>query len=135
MEIDLLLGLKGKIQKTVAHEDTAIHVRSGHVDALATPVMIGLMEEAAVAALDQRLPQGQHTVGIHVDVRHSAPTPVGMIVTAHAELIAREGRTLTFRVTAVDEKETVGEGTHQRAIIDLARFHQRVEAKGAAQRP
>jgi fluoroacetyl-CoA thioesterase len=132
MEIELPLGLRGQVQRTVALEDTALHVRSGQVSVFATPVMIGMMEEAAVKAVDHLLPAGHITVGIHVDVSHTKPTPQGMRVTAHAELLAREGAVLTFRVTAIDEKETVGEGTHKRAIIELARFQARVHAKAGS---
>jgi fluoroacetyl-CoA thioesterase len=132
MDTERPRGLTGKVQKTAAEEDTALHLRSGKVAVLATPVMIGQMEEAAVRAVDHLLPLGHHTVGIHVNVSHSASTPQGMSVTAHAELLKQEGRTLTFRVMATDEKETMGEGTHQRAIIDLARFQQRVQAKASS---
>jgi predicted thioesterase len=132
MEIELPLGLRGQVQRTVALEDTALHVRSGKVAVLATPVMIGMMEEASVKAVDHLLPAGHCTVGIHVDVSHSNPTPQGMRVTAHAELHSREGGTLTFRVTAIDEQETVGEGTHKRAIIDLARFQAGVQTKAGS---
>jgi predicted thioesterase len=125
-------GLKGQIQKTVEEQHTATHIGSGKVPVLATPAMIGFMEWAATETVQPYLLEGFTTVGTHVDVRHLAPTPVGMKVTFQAELIRAEGRTLTFRVTALDEKEKVGEGTHQRTIIDVARFQSRVQAKVAA---
>ncbi len=96
---------------------------------LATPEMIRLMEKAAVAAVDHLLPDGYRTVGVEVNVRHLAATPVGMRVRAQAELTAVEGRKLTFRVEAFDEVERIGEGEHKRAIIDVERFRERVEAK------
>jgi fluoroacetyl-CoA thioesterase len=96
---------------------------------LATPEMIRLMEGAAVRAVDPLLPEGYSTVGIHVDVKHLAATPQGMRVRVRAELQEVDGRKLTFRVEAFDEVEQVGEGIHQRMIVDLAKFRQRVEAK------
>ncbi len=129
MDFQLQPGIKHQIERTVTDEYTATHVGSGKAAVLATPVMILFMETAAMEAVQDRLPPGHQTVGVHVDVRHIAPTPVGMKVTVTAELIQAEGRLLTFRVTAQDERETVGTGTHQRAIIDLARFQGRVQAK------
>ena len=122
-------GLVGQAQMVVREENTARHLGSGDVAVLATPEMIRLMERASVAAVDHLLPEGQRTVGVHVDVRHLAATPLGMRVTARAELVAVEGRRLTFRVEAFDEVEKVGEGQHQRVIIELGRFRERVEAK------
>jgi fluoroacetyl-CoA thioesterase len=84
---------------------------------------------AAVAAVDHLLPDGYRTVGVAVDVRHLAATPVGMRVHAQAELTAIEGRKLTFRMEALDEVERIGEGEHRRVIIDVGRFEERVEAK------
>jgi predicted thioesterase len=124
-------GLTGKLERIVGAADIATHIGSGTVQVLASPVMISLMEYAAVNAVEHLLPAGAQTVGIHVDVQHIAATPMGMKVVAQAELTKVEGRTLTFRVWAEDEKERVGEGTHVRAIIDVARFQQKVEAKKA----
>ena len=87
------------------------------------------MERAAVAAVDHLLPDGHRTVGVEVNVRHLAATPVGMRVRAQAELTAVEDRRLTFRVEADDEVEKIGEGEHRRVIIDVERFKERVEAK------
>jgi fluoroacetyl-CoA thioesterase len=120
-------GLTAELHRTVEEKDTATHI--GNVQVLASPVMIGLMEYAAAAAVEPALAEGTQTVGIHVDVKHIAATPVGMKVTAHAELTKVDGRILTFRVWADDEKERIGEGTHQRAIIDVAKFRQKVQAK------
>ena len=122
-------GLVGQAQMVVREENTARHLGSGDVAVLATPEMIRLMERASVAAVDHLLPEGQRTVGVRVDVRHLAATPLGMRVTARAELVAVEGRRLTFRVEAFDEVEKVGEGQHQRVIIELGKFRERVEAK------
>jgi len=126
---DIVPGLVGQLELVVAEENTARHLGSGNVSVFATPEMVRLMERASVAAVDHLLPPGQRTVGIHVDVRHLAATPVGMHVVARSELVAVEGRKLTFHVEVHDEVEKVGEGTHQRMIIDLDRFRARVERK------
>lgn len=126
---EIVPGLVGQSEMFVREENTARHLGSGNVAVLATPEMVRLMEKAAVAAVDHLLPDGYRTVGVEVDVRHLAATPVGMRVRAQAELAAVEGRKLTFRVEAFDEVERIGEGEHKRTIIDLERFKARVEAK------
>jgi len=125
----LVPGLIGESQTVVTEANTAKHLGSGNVDVFATPEMVRLMEQAGVAAVDHLLPQEQRTVGMALDVKHLAATPPGMTVTARAELIAVEGRRLTFRVEAFDEVEKVGEGTHQRYVIDVAGFQRRVAEK------
>lgn len=122
-------GLKGETRLVVAEEHTARHIGSGGVKVLATPQMILLMERASLAAVDPLLPEGYRTVGARLDVRHLAPTPIGFEVTATAELIEVEGRRLTFRVQAHDGVEVVGEGIHERAIIHLSKFGERVAQK------
>jgi predicted thioesterase len=122
-------GLKGTTEILVGTRDTAPHVGSGKVKVLATPVMVGLMEEAALNAVEGLLPAGHQTVGTRLDITHTAATPVGMRVTATAELTKVEGRKLTFHVSARDEKETIGEGTHERIVINVARFDQRAQDK------
>lgn len=124
-------GLKGSVEIVVNEEHTAPHVGSGRVRVLATPVMINLMEAAALRAVEGLLPAGHQTVGIHLDVTHVAATPVGMRVTAHAELLRVEKRTLWFGVHAADEKERIGEGSHERIVINLARFDGRMQEKMA----
>jgi fluoroacetyl-CoA thioesterase len=130
-------GLRGSARLIVAEEHTAQHLGSGGVQVLATPQMILLMEQASVAAVDHLLPEGYCTVGAHLDVRHLAPTPAGLEVRVAAELIEVEGRRMVFRVEAYEgpfdqEQEggsLVGEGTHQRAIIDVQRFSEQVAQK------
>lgn len=122
-------GLRGEARLVVREEDTAQHLGSGNVAVLATPRMIALMENVSVKAVDHLLPPGQATVGSEIRVRHLAATPQGMEVTVHSELVEVEGRRLTFKVEAFDEREKIGEGTHIRYIIDLDRFRKRVEAK------
>jgi fluoroacetyl-CoA thioesterase len=125
----LRAGLKGFAEITVAEQHTAPHIGSGHVKVLATPVLVTLMEAAALDAVDGLLPEGYQTVGTRIDVRHYAATPVGMRVTVSAEVIRVEGRTVTFRLIAQDEKERIGEGSHERVTINVARFDQRVREK------
>jgi predicted thioesterase len=127
----LVVGLKGRAALVVGAEHTAARVGSGGVAALATPVMVTLMEAAAVDALAGVLPDDRQSVGVRLAVEHHAATPVGMRVEAEAELVAVDGRTLTFRVTARDAVEPVGDGTHVRAVIETARFDQRLHHKSA----
>ena len=125
----LRAGLVGSYRIVVADEHTAPFVGSGKVRVLATPVMINLIEAAALACVEHLLPAGHQSLGIHLDVRHIAATPVGMRVNATAELVKIEGRTLTFRVEAHDERELIGDGTHQRVVVNVGRFDQRVQKK------
>ena len=129
MNTDIRPSLVGEVRVVVREGDTAKHLGSGNVSVLATPRMIALMEMAGVAAVDHLLPPGQATVGGEVHVRHLAPTPLGMEVVARSELMEVEGPRLTFRVEAFDEREKVGEGSHIRFIIDLAKFREKVEEK------
>ena len=122
-------GLKGQAELVVGEEHTAPRVGSGRVHVLATPVMINLIEAAALQAAENLLPPGHQSLGIRLDVRHFAATPVGMRVTATAELTKVEGRTLFFRVEAHDEKEPIGDGTHERVVVNVERFAKRVQRK------
>ena len=125
------IGLTGEARVQVTPEVTAQHMGSGTVPVFATPQMVLLIERAAVNALAPRLASGQQSVGTMVNVRHLAATPLDATVTARAELIAVDGRRLTFRVSAHDGTELIGSGTHERALIDLARFEAKVAAKAA----
>ena len=125
----LQVGLKGVYRIIVADEHTAPFVGSGKVRVLATPVMINLFEAAALACCEHLLAQGHQSLGIHLDVRHIAATPVGMKVDATAELVKIDGRTLTFRVEARDERELISDGLHERVVVDVGRFDARVQKK------
>ena len=122
-------GLTGTASLTVAAEHTAPRVGSGRIAVLATPVMINLIEAAALAAVEHLLPAGHQSLGIRLDVRHFAATPVGLRVTATAEVTAAEVRTIAFKVEARDEREPIGDGTHERVVVNVARFDQRVQRK------
>jgi fluoroacetyl-CoA thioesterase len=122
-------GLVGRAEIVGAPEHTAPRVGSGRIAVLATPVMINIIEAAALAAVEHLLPAGHQSLGIHLDVRHFAATPVGLRVTATAEVTAVEGRTISFRVEARDEREAIGDGRHQRVVVNVARFDERVQRK------
>ena len=122
-------GLQGRADLLVGEEHTAPRVGSGRVHVLATPVMINLIEAAALEAVEKLLPPGRQSLGTLLNVRHIAATPVGMRVTASAEVLAIEGRTIRFRVEARDERELIGDGTHERLVVNVAKFDQRVQRK------
>jgi fluoroacetyl-CoA thioesterase len=126
---EVKIGLKGRAGLRVEEEHTAPRIGSGLVRVLGTPVMINLMESAALDAAERFLPDGHQSLGLHLDVSHVAATPVGMRVDATAEVIAVKGRRITFRVEAHDQVELIGEGTHQRVVVEVARFDRRVQAK------
>jgi len=125
----ILPGLTGTAEIVVGTRDTAPHVGSGKIGVLATPIMVNLMEAAALQAVERFMPPGHQTVGTHLDVKHFAATPVGLRVVAYAELAKVEGRTLTFRIRAEDEREPIGEGFHERLIINVERFDVRMQKK------
>lgn len=120
-------GLKGEVSTVVVHENTAAAVGAGGVEVFGTPMMIALMEGAAWRAVASELEEGNVTVGTEVNVRHLAATPLGQQVRATAELIQVDGRRLLFRVEAYDEQKKIGEGQHERAIVNLERFLKRVQ--------
>ena len=126
---ELKPGLTGAAEIVVGTRDTAPHVGSGKIGVLATPIMVNLMEAAALQAVERLLPPGYQTVGTHLDVKHFAATPVGLRVRAEARLVKVDGRTLTFRIQAKDEREPIGEGDHERLIINVERFDQRMQRK------
>ena len=123
------IEIKASTEIVVGTRDTAHHVGSGRIKVLATPVMVMLLEEAALKTVEDSLPAGQQSVGTRLDISHIAATPVGMKVVAHAEVTKVEGRKVTFRAWAEDETELIGEGTHERIIVDLERFDKRVANK------
>ncbi|MDI9495775.1 MAG: thioesterase family protein [Bacillota bacterium] len=122
MELNLSIGLKYKEEKTVKMEDTAKIFGSGAAEVFATPMMIGLMEAASMNCVKDYLPEGHSTVGTLVNVKHISATRVGKKVWAEAELIEIDRRRLVFKVTAYDEDKQIGEGTHERFIIDEEKF-------------
>lgn len=128
-DFNLQKGLTGSARITVTEAQTAMAFGSGKVRVYGTPAMVGLMEKAAIEAVDHKLPQGYVSVGTKIDVKHTAPTPVGMHVTANAELLDTDGPKLKFRVEAYDGNEKIGEGLHDRFIIRLEDLNKRAETK------
>jgi fluoroacetyl-CoA thioesterase len=124
----LLPGLTGAAETVVVHENTAAAVGAGGVEVFGTPMMIALMENAAWKAVAEQLDPGYVTVGTVVNIRHLAATPLGQKVRASAELTEVDGRRLVFHVTAYDEKQKIGEGQHERFIVHLERFLDRMNA-------
>ena len=123
------LGIKGRQETTVTSANVATNVGSGRVEVFATPMMIALMEKAAILSVDPYLEKGQSTVGTRIDVSHDAATPVGMRVWAETEVIAIDRRKITFSVKAHDECGPIGEGTHERFIIDVEKFQEKARGK------
>lgn len=122
-------GIKNKIEITVSEKDTAKAFGSGELLVLATPRMIALMEECAYKSLTPCLEIGSGTVGTKMDVSHLSATPVGMQVYAETEVIAVDGRKITFSVKAYDECGVIGEGTHERFIVYNEKFTEKTYAK------
>ena len=125
----ITVGLKGRAESVVTEHNTAAAVGSGLVPVFATPFMIAIMENAAVNALLPHLAKDEGSVGTHLDVSHDAATPIGMKVWAEAEVLAVEGKKITFAVTAFDEAGSIGKGTHERFIIKPERFLAKTQAK------
>lgn len=123
------VGIKGEVSTTVTADKTARHLGSGGINVFATPAMVALMEGAAVAAIDHLLAEGQSSVGVSLEIRHMAATPLNSKVRAEAEVTEVDGRRIAFSVKAWDEFEMIGEGTHTRFVIDLDRFLKRLEEK------
>ena len=118
------IGMTYTVAKTMTADMTAKAVGSGGLEVFGTPYMMGLMECAAMWCVQKELPEGKGTVGVEIASSHLAPTPVGMKVTATAEVtdVSANGKMITFKVTASDAEGLIGEGTHTRAVIDNARF-------------
>ena len=125
------LGARGRFELVVGADHLANRFKDAMLPAvLATPVMIMVMENAALNALKPYLAPGQSAVGTHVDVAHLAATPVGRRITGEAEVTRVDGRHIEFEVRAFDGTEPIGAGKHRRAVIELARFNERLQAKG-----
>lgn len=126
--MSISVGAVGTASAVVTPENTAAAVGSGSLPVFATPYMIALMENAACNAIADGLEEGQSSVGTKLDVSHDAATPVGMHVTAKAELVEVDRR-LVFRVTAEDDAGPIGQGTHERFLIMADKFLAKAEAK------
>ncbi len=124
-------GMKYTAETVVNEENTAAKAGSGALRVFGTPYMVALMENAALTLMASVLPEGKGSVGTALNITHSAPTPVGMKVWAEAEVtgISANGKIVDFKVTARDETGLIGEGTHQRAVIDNERFMEKANRK------
>ena len=120
--MEVTVGMTGSASTLVERADTAYEVGSGSLLVYATPCMVALMEGAACEAIAEAIPEDKTTVGIEINIQHVSATPVGLEVTATAEVTAIDGNVLTFRVTASDEAGEIGIGTHKRAIVSTKRF-------------
>ena len=120
--MDITVGMKGTAEALVERQDTAKEVGSGSLLVYATPCMVALMEGAACNALEEAMPEEKTSVGIAMDIQHTAATPVGLEVRAEAEVTEVSGKIITFSVTAYDEKGPIGQGVHKRCIVDSQRF-------------
>ena len=123
------LGMKGIAETVAEKEDTALEVGSGSLLVYATPCMVALMEGAACEAISDGLDEGETSVGIELNIQHTAATPVGMEVRAEAEVTAVDGKIITFELRAFDEAGEIGKGTHKRAVINAQRFLDKTYAK------
>jgi fluoroacetyl-CoA thioesterase len=126
---NLKTGLAGESQVKVSEENTALKYGSGTINVFATPAMIGLMEKASIEAVEKLLPEGFATVGTKIEVKHIAATPIGMNITAKAELLEIDNKKLKFSIEAYDDADKIGEGIHYRYIINLGDFMKKNEIK------
>ncbi len=129
LEVIMEIGIKGKKERVIPYEQTAEYISSGLLPVFATPCMIQFMEETARTSVEPYLNEGQSTVGTSVDIKHLASTFVGCKVTCESELIEVDRRRLVFYVKVYDEKDLLGEGKHERFIIDNAKFIAKLDEK------
>lgn len=128
----LVTGIKGEAVETVCSANSAKVMGSGELDVYATPAMVALLEQAAWKSVAPELEEGQGTVGTLMDVKHLSATPIGMKVTAKSELTAIDRRKLTFKVEAYDEAGKIGEGVHERFIVDNGSFQAKADGKASS---
>ena len=125
----LKAGIIKEITEKVTDKNTAKTMKSGELNVYATPAMIALMEQAAYTSVADELEEGQGSVGTLMNVKHISATPVGMEVTAKSELVEVDGRRLVFQVEAFDERGKIGEGEHERFIVNNVKFQQKADSK------
>ena len=120
--MEIIIGMKGEVATLAEREDTALEVGSGSLLVYATPCMVALMEGAACEAIQEALSDSQTTVGTELNIQHISATPVGLEVRAEAEVIAVDGKVITFQVKAFDEAGEIGNGIHKRVIVNTQKF-------------
>lgn len=124
-------GIKGEQKVEVVYENTATAVGSGVLKVFATPCMLALMEKTACDSVIPYLDEGWGSVGTEVNIKHVSATPIGMTVRCESELVEVDGRRLVFTVKAYDEAGLIGEGTHERFIVNNEKFQSKTDAKQA----
>jgi predicted thioesterase len=127
--MEIKVGTKGTFKVSVNESNTAKTMQSGSLDVFATPAMVAIMEKASTLALEPYLEEGSTTVGTALDISHVSATPVGMDVSATAEVVSVNGREITFKVQAFDECGLIGEGTHKRFIVFAEKFQNKTNSK------
>ena len=130
----LTIGIEGRIEQIVEPAQSAAAIGSGLVDVFATPMMVALMERTCNESVMPYLDEGQTTVGTRLDITHTAATPIGMTVRCKSELIEIDRRRLVFSVAAYDEAGVIGEGRHERFIVDRDKFQSKANSKLQNQR-
>lgn len=128
-ERELHIGVRGKAACAVCAQNTASAMGSGDLPVLATPALAACMERAAADSVRNLLPAGRTTVGVRLSLAHTAATPVGMHVRCESELVAMDGRLLTFSIVGYDDAGEIGRAEHVRAIVDAERFLAKTEGK------
>ena len=123
------IGMKNEVAGVSTEATSAVSMGSGSLNVLATPSMIALMERAASELIDRNLPPERTSVGISINVKHTAATPIGLELRAEAIITAIDGRKIIFDVRAFDEREEIGSGTHERFVVDRAKFQSKADGK------
>lgn len=126
--MDLQIAMRYKKRKKLEAKDSALSYGSGMLNVLASPAMISFMEECSHKLLLECLSEGQDSVGTEINVKHLKATPIGMKIECKVEVIEIDGKSVLFKVEAWDEKGKIGEGTHQRFIIDVERFMKKINS-------
>ncbi len=129
METTLKVGMNNTVEAQSTEKTTAVEMKSGSLKVLATPAMMCLMEQAAAELVDHNLPDDLTSVGIAVNISHKAPTPIGLTVRAEAVITKIDGRKITFDVKAFDDIDEIGNGTHERFIVNKEKFQAKADGK------
>ena len=124
-----LIGLTNSLEDTVTEKNTALALGSGSLKVFSTPAMIRLIESAAAELVEKNLSPELTSVGISLDVKHTAPTPIGLKVRAEVKIVSVDGRKIIFEVAAFDERGEIGRGSHERFIVDRKKFQTKADAK------
>lgn len=129
MSFENLIGMTNRVEEFVTEKNTALALGSGSLKVFATPAMIRLIEETATELVEKNLPLELTSVGTSIKINHTAPTPIGMKVSAEVKIISVEGRKIIFEVVAFDERGEIGRGTHERFVVDKKKFQSKANDK------